>query len=219
MPTELPKSYDPAYIEPEANRVWMEEKLFHVEPSDPREPYCIVIPPPNVTGALHLGHAINTTLQDILIRMHRMVGFNTLWIPGIDHAGIATQAVVEKQLKEQENKTRHDIGRECLVQRIWAWKEQYGNRILSQLARLGASCDWDRTRFTLDEQCAKAVRETFFKLFKDGLIYRGKRLVNWDTHLQTSISDDEIYHEKVKTSLWHIRYPIVEGGELTTEIT
>src|ERR1700676_5518183 len=153
MSTELPKNYDPAVVEPEANRVWMEEKLFHADPSDPGEPYCIVIPPPNVTGALHLGHAINNTLQDILIRQHRMRGFNALWIPGIDHAGIATQAVVEKQLKEVENKPRHDVGREALVERIWTWKQQYGDRILEQLQRLGASCDWDRTRFTLDEMC------------------------------------------------------------------
>jgi valyl-tRNA synthetase len=220
MSTELPKNYDPAVVEPEANRVWMEEKLFHAEASDPGEPYCIVIPPPNVTGALHLGHAINDTIQDILIRQHRMRGFNALWIPGLDHAGIATQAVVEKQLKEKENKTRHDVGREGLVERIWAWKEQYGTRILDQLKRLGCSCDWNRTRFTLDEMCARAVRETFFKLFKDGLIYRGKRLVNWDTFLQTSISDDEIYHETVKTHLWHIRYPIEDGEiRLTTENT
>ncbi len=217
MPTELPKSYDPAFIEAEADRVWMEERLFHADPATAGEPYSIVIPPPNVTGALHLGHAINTTLQDILVRVHRMRRFNTLWIPGIDHAGIATQAVVEKQLKEKENKTRHDVGREGLVERIWAWKQQYGDRIVAQLKRLGCSCDWDRTRFTLDDMCARAVRETFFKLFKDGLIYRGKRLVNWDTFLQTSISDDEIYHETVKTSLWHIRYPIED--KLTTENT
>jgi valyl-tRNA synthetase len=212
MSTELPKNYDPAQVEPAANGVWMNENLFHADPSDPGEPYCIVIPPPNVTGALHLGHAINDTIQDILIRQHRMRGFNTLWVPGLDHAGIATQAVVEKQLKEKENLTRHDVGREGLVERIWAWKEQYGTRILDQLKRLGCSCDWSRSRFTLDEMCARAVRETFFKLFKDGLIYRGKRLVNWDTFLQTSISDDEIYHETVKTHLWHIRYPIVDGA-------
>jgi valyl-tRNA synthetase len=208
MSSDLAKTYDPAAVEPEAYRVWLEEKCFHPDPAAPGEPYCIVIPPPNVTGALHLGHAINDTLQDILIRQHRMRGFNTLWIPGIDHAGIATQAVVEKQLKEKENLTRHDVGREGLVERIWIWKQQYGDRILEQLKRLGCSCDWDRTRFTLDDMCARAVRETFFKLFKDGLIYRGKRLVNWDTFLQTSISDDEIYHETVKTSMWHIKYPI-----------
>jgi valyl-tRNA synthetase len=207
--SEISRTYDPASVEAEANRVWLEERCFAADPAAPGEPYCIVIPPPNVTGALHLGHAINNTLQDILIRAHRMRGFNTVWIPGIDHAGIATQAVVEKQLKEKENKTRHDLGREALVQRIWDWKKQFGDRILEQIKRMGCSCDWDRLRFTLDEQCARAVRETFFKLFKDGLIYRGKRLVNWDVLLQTSVSDDEIYHETVKTSLWHVRYPIV----------
>ena len=212
MSGEITRTYDPATVEAQASRIWIEERCFAADPASPGEPYCIVIPPPNVTGALHLGHAINGTLQDILVRWHRMRGFNAVWIPGIDHAGIATQAVVEKQLKEKENKTRHDVGREELVRRIWEWKEQYGNRILEQLKRMGCSCDWDRTRFTLDEQCARAVRETFFKLFKDGLIYRGKRLVNWDVHLQTSISDDEIYHETVKTSMWHMRYPIVEDA-------
>src|SRR3954452_5384894 len=205
----LSKGYDPASVESTAYEVWTEEGAFHADPAAPGKPFSIVIPPPNVTGALHLGHAINNTLQDILTRVHRMMGDNAVWIPGIDHAGIATQAVVEKQLKEQENKTRHDVGRDALVERIWQWKQQYGDRIIEQLKRLGCSCDWERTRFTLDEQCARAVRETFFKLFKDGLIYRGKRLVNWDIHLQTSISDDEIYHETVKTSLWHIKYPIV----------
>ncbi len=211
MPTDLPKTYDPAAVEAQAYQTWLDEKCFAADAAAPGEGYCIVIPPPNVTGALHLGHAINATLQDILIRMHRMAGYNTVWIPGIDHAGIATQAVVEKQLKEQENKTRHDVGREGkggLVERIWAWKQQYGDRIINQLKRLGCSCDWDRTRFTLDEMCARAVRHTFFKLFKDGFIYRGKRLVNWDIFLQTSISDDEIYKETVKTSMWHIAYPI-----------
>src|SRR5580658_1297013 len=210
MAGELSKTYDPAAVEAEARRVWESEHCFRADPAAPGDPFTIVIPPPNVTGALHLGHAINDTLQDILIRVHRMRGFNTLWVPGIDHAGIATQAVVEKQLKEKENKTRHDIGREELVKRIWQWKEQFGSRIVEQLKRLGCSCDWDRTRFTLDDMCARAVRETFFKLFKDGLIYRGKRLVNWDTHLLTSISDDELYDEPVKTNMWSIRYPIVE---------
>ena len=219
MSSELSKTYDPAAVEAEAYRVWIEEKAFAADPASPGDGYCIVIPPPNVTGALHLGHAINNTLQDILTRVHRMRGFSTLWMPGIDHAGIATQAVVEKQLKEKENKTRHDIGREELVRRIWEWKQQYGDRIVAQLKRLGCSCDWDRTRFTLDDMCARAVRETFFKLFKDGLIYRGKRLVNWDVHLQTSISDDEIYHETVKTSMWHIRYPIDGADQFMTVAT
>src|ERR1041385_6385694 len=217
---DLPKTYDPSSIDPAIYKLGQDTNSFRADPAAPGQPYSIVIPPPNVTGALHLGHAINNTLQDILTRVARMRGMNTLWIPGIDHAGIATQAVVEKQLKEKENKTRHDVGREALVERIWKWKHKYGDQSLNQLKRVCSSCRWDRTRFTLDEMCARAERETFFKLFKDGLIYRGKRLVNWDTHLQTSISDDEIYHEKVKTSLWHIRYPIVEGGaDLTTERT
>jgi len=211
MSGEISKTYDPASIESEIYRMWMEEGCFTADPAAPGDPYCIVMPPPNVTGALHLGHAINNTLQDLLVRVHRMRGFNTLWVPGIDHAGIATQAVVEKQLKEKEGLDRHQVGREGLVERIWKWKEQFGNRILEQLKRLGCSCDWTREHFTLDDQCARAVRETFFKLFKDGLIYRGKRLVNWDVHLQTSVSDDEIYHETVKTSLWHVRYPIVDS--------
>jgi valyl-tRNA synthetase len=212
MSTELPKTYDPAAIEAGIYQTWLNEKCFHVEPNHPGEPYAIVIPPPNVTGALHLGHAINNTLQDILTRKARMEGKAALWMPGLDHAGIATQAVVEKTIKEKEGKDRYSLAetpeksREELVRRIWEWKQQYGDRIISQLKRLGCSCDWDRTRFTLDEVCAKAVRETFFKLFKDGLVYRGKKLVNWDTHLQTSISNDEIYHEKIKTHLWHIKY-------------
>ena len=217
--SELAKTYDPASVEQEINQIWVDEHCFDAIPTASGDPYCIVIPPPNVTGALHLGHAINNTLQDILIRKARMEGKSTVWIPGVDHAGIATQAVVEKQLKEKENKTRHDLGREALVARIWDWKQQYGDRIIMQLKRMGCSCDWNRTRFTLDDMCAKAVRETFFKLFKDGLIYRGKRLVNWDTHLQTSISDDEIYHETVKTFLWHIKYPIEGTDQFVTVAT
>jgi valyl-tRNA synthetase len=213
--TELPKTYEPSAVEAAAYQTWLEARSFHGDPGGSGEGYSIVIPPPNVTGALHLGHAINNTLQDILVRKARMEGKAAVWIPGVDHAGIATQAVVEKQLKEKENKTRHDVGREGLVERIWQWKQQYGDRIVEQLKRLGCSCDWDRLRFTLDEQCAAAVRETFFKLFKDGLVFRGKRLVNWDTHLQTSISDDEIYYEPVKTFLWHIKYPIVDSDGAT----
>ena len=158
--------------------------------------YCIVIPPPNVTGALHLGHALNNTLQDILIRWRRMQGYDVLWMPGTDHAGIATQAVVEKRLLEEEKKTRHDLGREALVERIWTWKDEYEKRILSQLRLMGCSCDWERTRFTLDELCSRAVRRTFFNLFKAGKIFRGKRLVNWDTQLRTAVADDEIYYEE-----------------------
>ncbi|HZZ29755.1 MAG TPA: valine--tRNA ligase [Pirellulales bacterium] len=173
------------------------------------KPFTIVIPPPNVTGALHLGHALNNTLQDIVIRTKRMQGYNTLWMPGTDHAGIATQAVVEKRLREEEGLDRHKLGREELVKRIWQWKTQYEARILGQLKQMGCSCDWRRTRFTLDEMCARAVRHTFFHMFKDRLIFRGKRLVNWDTFLQTAVADDEVYHDTVKGHFWHIRYPVI----------
>ncbi len=210
-------SYDPTGVEAEMYGLWEAGDYFHAEPDETREPYSIVIPPPNVTGALHLGHALNNTLQDVLIRRARMRGFNTCWLPGTDHAGIATQAVVEKRLKEEENQTRHEIGREALVQRIWDWKDDYNARIINQLRKMGCSCDWQRTRFTLDEVCAKAVYETFFRFFKDGLIFRGLRLVNWDAHLQTAVADDEIVHETVKGSLWHYRYPILEGHAAAEE--
>jgi len=206
---QLPPTYEPQSVEPEIRRIWAESGCFHADPTaNANEPYTIVIPPPNVTGALHGGHALNNTLQDILIRWRRMQGYNTLWMPGTDHAGIATQAVVEKRIFETERKTRHDLGREEMVRRIWEWKEQYGNRIIEQLKLMGCSCDWDRTRFTLDEVCARAVRHTFFKLFKDGLIVRGKRLVNWDTHLQTAVADDEVYHETIQGHFWHFKYPV-----------
>jgi valyl-tRNA synthetase len=207
---ELPKQYDHAAAQQRWYTFWEERGYFHAEPDPSREAFCIVIPPPNVTGALHLGHALNNTLQDIIVRMKRMQGFNTLWMPGTDHAGIATQAVVEKRLREEAGKTRHDLGREGLVERIWQWKDQYEKRILGQLKQLGCSCDWERTRFTLDDVCARAVRETFFRLFADGKIYRGKRLVNWDTFLQTAVSDDEVFHEPVKGHFWHFRYPVVD---------
>lgn len=196
---------------------WEQDGCFNAEVSKDRKPFTIVIPPPNVTGALHLGHALNNTLQDIRIRWHRMRGFETLWMPGTDHAGIATQAVVEKRLRELENKTRHDLGREKLVERIWQWKEESETRILNQLRSMGCSCDWRRTRFTLDDMCARAVRTTFFDLFTKGLIYRGKRLVNWDTYLQTAVSDDEVIHELTKGHFYHFSYPILnpESGEPT----
>ncbi|MDO5580639.1 MAG: class I tRNA ligase family protein [Planctomycetia bacterium] len=207
---ELPKQYEPLAAQEKWSAFWEEKGYFHSEPNPEKKPYTIVIPPPNVTGALHLGHALNETLQDTMIRMKRMQGFETLWVPGVDHAGIATQAVVEKRLFEQEHKTRHDIGREALVERIWNWKDQYQQRIIKQLKTMGCSCDWRRTRFTLDPVCAKAVRYFFFNLFRDGLIYRGKRLVNWDTHLQTAVSDDEVFHETIAGNFWYIHYPIVD---------
>ncbi|MDA0254186.1 MAG: class I tRNA ligase family protein [Planctomycetota bacterium] len=216
---DLPKHYDHQAAQTRCRGLWDSLRLWHAEPPAAGEPpgrvFSIVIPPPNVTGALHLGHALNNTLQDILVRARRMQGFRTLWMPGTDHAGIATQAVVERRLLEEEKLSRHDLGREALVARIWAWKEQYEQRILGQLRDLGASCDWDRVRFTLDEQCAAAVREAFFRLFQQGLVRRGKRLVNWDTFLQTAVSDDEVFHEEVKGHFWHIRYDVIdpEAGE------
>jgi valyl-tRNA synthetase len=212
---EIPKQYDPAAAQEKWAKFWDEKKLFQSKPNPDKPPFCIVIPPPNVTGALHLGHALNNTLQDIVIRMKRMQGYETLWIPGVDHAGIATQAVVERRLFDDEKLTRHDIGREALVKRIWNWKDQYQARIISQLKGMGCSCDWNRTRFTLDDVCAKAVRHFFFKLFEQKLIYRGKRLVNWDTHLQTAVSDDEVFHETVTGNFWYIKYPVIKTAAPT----
>jgi valyl-tRNA synthetase len=213
MTQELPRQYDPRDAQQRWLRFWDERKYWHSRPDPSREPFAIVIPPPNVTGALHLGHALNNTLQDVLTRWRRMQGCNALWLPGTDHAGIATQAMVERRLREEEGKTRHDLGREQLVARIWQWKDQYESRILRQLRELGCSCDWDRTRFTLDPVCARAVRQTFFKLFRDDLIYRGKRLVNWDTQLQTAVADDETFHETVKGGFWTFKYPVVGTDE------
>jgi valyl-tRNA synthetase len=208
--TDLPKQYDHAAAQERWYRFWEEKGYFHSEPNLKKKPYTIVIPPPNVTGALHLGHALNNTLQDILIRQKRMQGFETLWMPGTDHAGIATQAVVERRLLQEEKLSRHELGRKGLVDRIWQWKKEYEARILGQLKEMGCSCDWQRTRFTLDDVCARAVRETFFQLFKEGKIYRGKRLVNWDTYLQTAVSDDEVFHETVEGFFWYINYPIID---------
>ncbi len=210
MDQELSKVYDSAAVEAQAQAIWQAGGHFHAQPDGAgRRSYCIVIPPPNVTAPLHLGHALNNTLQDILIRYHRMRGDNTLWMPGTDHAGIATQTVVEKRLLAEQGKRRTDFEREDFVARVQAWKDEYEARIISQLKAMGCSCDWARTRFTMDEVCARAVRETFFRLFRDGLIYRGKRLVNWDPATQTVLADDEVEHETVQGHFWYLRYPLV----------
>jgi len=209
---DLPPQYDPAAFEAQSRALWDRGGYFHADPAAPGEPYTIVIPPPNVTGALHMGHGLDNTLQDILIRWRRMQGRNTLWMPGTDHAGIATQTVVEKRILAEEGKTRHQVGREALVRRIWQWKDEYEARITSQLKSMGCSCDWQRQRFTLDEVCARAVRHTFFRLFRDGLIYRGKRLVNWDPATETTLADDEVEYETVHSHFWHIRYPLSDGS-------
>jgi len=208
--TDLPKQFDPAAIEVPMYARWLGAHAFRAVPDRARRPYVIMMPLPNVTGALHMGHAMDNVMQDLLIRWHRMQGDVALWMPGTDHAGIATQAVVEKRLIELEGLTRHDVGRDALVERIWCWKEQYQERIVAQQQSMGCSCDWERQRFTMDAVCSRAVRWTFFNLFRDGLIYRGTRLVNWDCHLQTAVSDDEIVHETVDGFFWHLRYPVLD---------
>jgi valyl-tRNA synthetase len=216
MPTDIPKQYDPQAAEAKWFPFWERSAYFNADPDPQRPPHVIMMPLPNVTGALHMGHALNGTLQDLITRLRRMQGFSSLWMPGTDHAGIATQAVVERRMFEQEGLTRHDVGREALVQRIWKWKDEYEQRIRNQQKMLGASCDWRRARFTLDDVCSKAVRRTFFKMFQDGLIYRGKRLVNWDTFLQTAVADDEVYTEDIAGKFWTFRYPVMnDAGQPT----
>ncbi|MEJ7593533.1 MAG: class I tRNA ligase family protein [Planctomycetaceae bacterium] len=210
MITELPKTYEPAAAQTRWVEHWLSQGYCNADPTPGKEPHTIMIPLPNVTGALHMGHCLNGTIQDLLTRWRRMQGRVALWMPGTDHAGIATQAVVERRMLEEEGLTRHDIGRDALVERIWKWKNEYEARILNQLKQIGSSCDWRRVRFTLDEVCSKAVRRTFFKMFSDGLIYRGKRLVNWDTYLQTAVADDEVFHEDVAGHFWTMNYPVVD---------
>ena len=220
MGEQLSKVYEPKVIESQVNEIWSANQYFHAQAPcnvEGKKSYTIVIPPPNVTAPLHLGHALNNTLQDILIRFRRMQNFNTLWMPGTDHAGIATQTVVEKRILSEENKRRTDFAREEFVARVQAWKDEYEALIISQLKAMGCSCDWERTRFTMDEVCAKAVRAAFFKLFADGLIYRGKRLVNWDPATQTVLADDEVEHETVQGHFWYMRYPLAEAVEIEGE--
>ena len=212
---ELPKVYNPKEVEDKIYTLWQKSGYFNPDklPRRHKKPYCVIIPPPNVTGTLHMGHALNATIQDILIRWRRLQGYKTLWLPGTDHAGIATQVVVEKELKK-EGRSRFDLGREKFIERIWQWKEKYGDIILDQLKKLGASCDWSRTRFTMDEDYIKAIKEAFSHYHKKGLIYRGKRVVNWCPRCQTSLSDLEIEYKEEKGNLWYIRYPLKgETGE------
>ncbi|MDP3486349.1 MAG: valine--tRNA ligase, partial [Bacillota bacterium] len=211
MSAQIPKNYDPATVESKWYKVWTDEGYFTPGPEPKGEPFTIVIPPPNVTDRLHVGHALNNGLQDTIIRMKRMQGFDTLWVPGTDHAGIATQNVVERKLA-REGKNRYDMGREAFVTEVWKWKEQYGSEIINQLKMIGASCDWTRERFTMDEGCSKAVRETFVRLYEKGLIYRGSYIVNWCPHCRTAISDDEVEHEEKQGKLWHVRYPLADNS-------
>jgi len=219
----IEKNYDPRDVETDIYQRWLDAGAFGADPAAGGKAYAIVIPPPNVTAALHLGHALNNILQDILIRRARMAGHNTLWMPGTDHAGIATQTVVEKRILAEEGRRRTDFAREAFVQRVQGWKDQYEARIIDQLKAMGCSCDWARTRFTMDDVCAAAVREAFFKLFADGLIYRGKRLVNWDPATQTVLADDEVEHETVQGHFWYLQYPLTEpvaaGQQQMTHVT
>ena len=209
---KMEKVYDPRQVEEKWYPFWEEKGYFHAEVDQSKEAFSIVMPPPNVTGALHLGHAIDNTIQDILTRFKRMQGYNTLWLPGTDHAGIATQAKVEEQLVK-EGTNRHELGREKFIERVWEWKEQYGGRITQQLRRMGASCDWSRERFTMDDGCSKAVREVFVDLYNKGLIYRGNYIVNWCPHCHTTISDIEVEHVDREGNLWHLRYPVKDSDE------
>ncbi len=209
---ELPKTYDPKSVEKKIYQMWLDGGWFKAERDPEKTPFTIVIPPPNVTGQLHLGHAFDDTIQDALIRYKRMKGFSALWLPGTDHAGIATQIKVEEKLRE-EGLTRFDLGREKFLERVWAWKEQYGSRILTQLQTMGASCDWSRLRFTMDEQCARAVREVFVSLYNKGLIYRGNRIINWCPHCTTALSDTEVEYTEKPGHLWHLRYPVKDSDE------
>ncbi len=220
MARELPKIYDPSEVESSIYKMWEEGGYFHAERDDSKKPFTIVMPPPNVTGQLHMGHAMDATLQDILIRFKRMQGYNALWIPGVDHAGIATQIKVEEELRTKEGLSRYDLGREKFLERVWDWKHQYGNRIVEQQKKLGASCDWDRAAFTMDEGCSKAVREVFVSLYEKGLIYKGSRIINWCPNCVTALSDAEVEYVDKPGHLWHIRYPLADGsGEVVVATT
>ena len=211
MSKELAKAYEPREVEDRIYDFWMQGKYFHAEVDSKKKPYTIVIPPPNITGQLHLGHAMDETLQDTLIRWRRMQGYSALWLPGTDHASIATEAKIVEAMRK-EGVSKEDLGREKFLERAWAWKEQYGGRIVEQLKKLGSSCDWDRLRFTMDEGCNKAVNHVFKKLYDKGLIYRGERIINWCPHCKTSISDAEVEFEEKDGSFWHLRYPLSDGS-------
>ena len=215
MAHDLPKTYDPSAIEARWAEYWTREKLFSIETPDGssgKPVFTLLLPPPNVTGRLHMGHMLNQTEMDIVVRWHRMRGFTTLWLPGTDHAGIATQMMVERQLAS-EGKNRREVGREKFIERVWEWKKQYGGAITEQMRRLGASVDWDREFFTMDEHLSRAVKEAFVRLYNDGLIYRGKYIVNWCPRCVTAISDLEVVHEETQGKLYEIRYPISGTSE------
>ena len=220
MARELPKIYEPQQVEDRIYKMWEENGYFKPQGKADAKPFTIVMPPPNVTGQLHMGHAMDATLQDTLIRFKRMQGYDALWVPGVDHAGIATQIKVEEELRKNEGLSRYDLGREKFLERVWDWKHKYGNRIVEQQKKLGASCDWDRARFTMDEGCSKAVREVFVSLYEKGLIYKGSRIINWCPNCVTALSDAEVEYVDKPGKLWHIRYPLADGtGEVIVATT
>ena len=220
MNKELPKVYEPQQVESRIYQMWEDHDCFKGVEDSKKKPFSIVMPPPNVTGQLHMGHALDCTLQDILTRFKRMQGYAALWVPGTDHAGIATQIKVEEELRVKEGKTRYDLGREKFLERVWKWKEEYGNRIVQQQKKMGVSCDWSRARFTMDEGCSKAVRETFCELYDKGLIYKGSRIINWSPHCVTALSDAEVEYVDKPGHLWYIRYPLADGsGDIVVATT
>ena len=212
MRKELPKTYEPQEVEGKIYQAWLDADCFHAEPNPNKKPFSIVMPPPNVTGQLHMGHAMDCTLQDILVRYKRMQGYEALWMPGTDHAGIATQIKVEEELRKKEGLTRYDLGREKFLERVWDWKNKYGDRIVKQQRKLGSSCDWERARFTMDEGLSKAVREVFVDLYEKDLIYKGSRIINWCPHCTTALSDAEVEYVDKPGHLWHMRYPLTDGS-------
>jgi len=210
--SDLPKAYDPSLVEEKWQSRWIEEGCFKADPASEKPAYSVVIPPPNVTGVLHLGHVLNNTIQDILVRRARQKGYEALWLPGTDHAGIATQVRVEKDLKQTTGRSRHDLGREAFLEKVWEWKEKHGGIIINQLHKLGCSCDWDRERFTMDEEYTKAVGQVFIELFKEGLIYRGRRMVNWCPVSLTALSDEEVIMTEQKSKLYTVLYKLEDGS-------
>ena len=212
MPRELSKTYSPKEIEEPLYKEWCDKKYFTPSPDKNKEHFTVVIPPPNVTGQLHMGHALDETLQDTIVRFKRMQGYNTLWVPGTDHAGIATQIKVEETLRKEQGLSRYDLGREKFTDMVWEWKKKYGNRIISQIKAMGASCDWSRERFTMDENLSAAVKKVFVSLYNDGLMYRGFRISNICPRCETALSDAEVEHEDTEGAFWHIRYPLEDGS-------
>jgi valyl-tRNA synthetase len=217
MLKQLPKNYDPKEFEKKVYQEWLDKDYFHAEVNATKKPFCIALPPPNITGELHLGHALDQTIQDILIRYKRMSGYEALWQPGTDHASIATEVKVVEKVKNEKGLTKQEMGREKFLEEAWAWRDTYGRRIVEQMKQLGSSCDWSRERFTMDEGCSAAVTEVFVRLYEKGLIYRGNRIINWCPDCKTSLSDAEVEHEDKMGHFWHVKYPI-KGEDLFIEV-